>query len=157
MPRAVNDSPRFRMTPPKPDRPAAVIGIRVESGSDSRAGRFVLGAIATGILACVVVVSTAQKVRVVEQARMVPLEASDDYKSVVTKLGPPASDRWRTSPPGLQFHLLRYPRRAVTIVLMGEDRSNQYYAGTIDRAGRVIHSVILPGGEDSGELLRRSF
>ena len=60
------------MTPPKPDRPAAVIGIRVESGSDSRAGRFIIGAIAAGILACVVVVSTAQKVRVVEQARMVP-------------------------------------------------------------------------------------
>ena len=76
---------------------------------------------------------------------------------MIAKLGPPSSDRWRKHSTGLQFHLLRYPRRALTIVLLGEDRSNPHYAGTIDRAGRVIHSVTLPGGEDSGEFFRRSF
>jgi len=158
MPRVVNDSPRFAFASQKPERPAPVIGIRVESGSDSRAGKFVLGVIAAGILACVVVVSTASKVRVVEQARMfVPLEATDDYKTVVAKLGPPSSERWRTAPTGLQYHLLRYPRRSVTIVLTGGDREHMCYSGAIDRTGRVIHSVVLPGGEDSSALLRQTF
>jgi hypothetical protein len=51
----VNDSFRQRMRPPETARPAPVIGIRVESSAESRAGRLVRGAIAVGILICVAI------------------------------------------------------------------------------------------------------
>jgi len=55
MPLAVNDVPRpWLNAPPEPGQLASVVGIRVESSADSQKGRKLLGAVAAGILTCVV-------------------------------------------------------------------------------------------------------
>jgi hypothetical protein len=146
MPRAVNDSTRPRVRPPEREHPAPVIGIRLESSQISRAKRLVRGA--AGLLACVAVVIVFRDGTVGSR----PFTATDDYESIVHRLGPPAEDRWLEIG-GLQSRRLWYPRRSSAIILMGGDREHAYYAGTLDSRGRVIRSVELPDGRNSGPLL----
>lgn len=161
MPRAVNDSFRFRMRAPESERPAPVIGIRVESGVESRAGRMVRVAFAAGILACVAVAivlrdgTMGSRVRLSAESQIhLPLAASDDYDSIVSKFGPPGRDGWsRTG--DWQYRRMWYPQRSFTLVLAGRDRDHAYYIGAVDPYGRVIHSVELPGGRNSAAMLTR--
>src|SRR5579862_2181850 len=48
MPRAVNESPRPRITAER-DSPAPVVGIRIEDGHKSRIGKLVIGGVALGV------------------------------------------------------------------------------------------------------------
>jgi hypothetical protein len=41
------------------------------------------------------------------------------------------------------------------VVLAGGDRSHAFYMGAVGRGGRVVHSVILPNGQDSTAFLIR--
>ena len=84
-----------------------------------------------------------------------PFTATDDYESVVDRLGYPESTRSRSTSDGRAFYLLRYPDRAFTLVLVGTDRIHAAYIGAFGRGGRVIHSVMLPDGHDSTTLLTR--
>lgn len=140
MPRAVNESPRPRIREQPPDRPAAVVGIRLES-SDSRS-RIFLWTVAAGLLACIPVAivlrdgligarfpfSAAHRVEL-------PFTANDNYHSIVLRLGPPAEDTRRFSR-GVEYRRLWYPQHSFALILVDD-----HYTGARDAAGRIIHSV----------------
>jgi len=58
MPRAVNDSAPMMPRAPQTARLAPVVGIRVESGPASRAGKRILTWVVAGILACIAAAET---------------------------------------------------------------------------------------------------
>jgi hypothetical protein len=155
MPRAVNDSPR----PPaqrstgedrRPQRPADVVGIRIETPRESRTGRMVFGTVAAGLLAFVAVELVRDATlgsRLVPSAAAhidLPLTADDDYDSVTSKLGAPGKDQWRSagqrdSSSEIQYRRLWYPRRGFAVILI-----DGRYAGALDGSGHVLHSVVSP-------------
>jgi hypothetical protein len=164
MPRAVNDVPRPWVAAPRAGRLAPVEGIRVESSDASRKGRKLLGTVAAAILTCMVGMVIFRDSPLATRARVfsapprlaLPFTAHDDYMTVVEKLGRPDSGRSRPAPDGREFFLLRYPDRAFTVVLLGAVREEALYIGALGRGGRVVHSVTLPGGEDSTALLTQT-
>jgi len=160
MPRAVNGSPRVAFGPPEPGHLAPVVGIRVETGTESRTGKRVLGVIAAGLLVSFVGLvvlrdgPSGARMRFSAPARIsLPFTASDDYFTVISKMGRPDWDRSRAAADGLEYRLLRYSQRSLTIVLIGATASQSRYLGALGRNGRVVHSVNLPNGEDSTPLL----
>ena len=84
------------------------------------------------------------------------LSRSDDYFSVVRKLGPPAEDRWRPRSGVLQYRVLAYPQRGYSVVLLGTDKNDARYIGALDRNWQVVHFVDLSGGGNTGSMLRGS-
>lgn len=147
MPRAVNDAPRPRIRAPRPERPAPVVGIRLESGASHK--RTILGAIAAGLLACVgcaiVLRDGGFGTRFAHAAPLqidLPFTAQDDYVSVTRKFGPPAHERYLAG----RITRLSYPERSVALFLK-QDR----YIGAIARDGRIVQTV----GPDSAALLAR--
>lgn len=161
MPRAVNDT--FRPTPGEPDplRPAPVLGIRTESGTESRIWRLLVAAMAVGVAACLVVLLILRSDR--EGSRVVfspvvqsdlGLAAQDDYHAIVRKLGVPAEDRWRSEEGAMQYRLLRYPERSLNVVLMGTERDRALYIGAIDFEGRPVNGIDLPNGKNTYSILR---
>lgn len=163
MPRAVNDTPRPSGFAPPRGGLAPVVGIRLESETHPSQGRGLLVKVAAGLLTCIVGLVIFRDGPLSTRARFftatarvpLPFTASDDYLSIVSRIGHPASDVARTSPGGLEFHLLRFPDRGYTLVLLGHDRDQAAYAGALGRGGRVIHSITLPDGTDSSALLSR--
>jgi len=161
MPLAVNDSFRPRMRPPEPDRPAPVIGIRVESAHESRVGRRMRAVIAAGILACVAIAIVLRDsaggtlVKLSAPAAIeLPLTAQDDFGSIVARFGMPAKDRsFHTGEHA--YRRLWYPQYSFGLVLMGPDRDHALYIGALDQYGRTIHSVQLPDGTNSASLLKK--
>ena len=164
MPLAVNDIPRPWLNPPQEcGQLAPVVGIRVERSAESQKGRKLMGAIAAGILTCVVGMVIFRDTTAGARARLLrpasrlslPFTRIDDYESVVDRIGYPESSRPRSTADGRTFYLLRYPDRGFTLVLLGSDRSHAAYIGALGRGARVIHSVMLPDGHDSTALLSR--
>ena len=158
MPLAANDIPRpWLNIPAEPGQLAPVVGIRVESTPESQKGRKMLGAVAAGILTCVVGMVIFRDATAGARARFLrpasrislPFTANDDYESVVDRIGYPESTRSRATSDGRALYLLRYPDRAFTLVLQGTDRIHAVYIGALGRGGRVIHSITLPDGHDS--------
>jgi len=155
MPMAVNESPRPGVVRlPEPQRPAPVIGIKLEGGAESRIGRMMFTTIAVGILACVLIVLFLRDGKRISYQPVVQSDlgftGSDDYWSVVNRLGKPSEDRWRSQDGELQYHLLGYPQKNLFFVLMGSDRKDVHYIGTLDRDWRVVHSI----NRDTGQMLR---
>jgi hypothetical protein len=151
MPRAVNGSARrFTGWPadgdPVPQRPADVVGIRIESPRQSRAGRIVFVATAVGLLACLAAAIVfrdatpgARSALLRSSQAALAFTASDDYTSIVAKFGAPARDEWRDEwrdSGTLHYRRLWYPRRALAVILI-DDR----YAGAIDANHHVIQYV----------------
>jgi hypothetical protein len=142
------------------ERPAPVVGIRLEGGAEARSGRLLLGAIAAGVLVCVagvIVINDGQMGRVrfsgVMQTEL-PLTGRDDYFAVVNKMGQPAEDRWQSETGEFQFRKLWYPQQSLALILMGSDRNNAHYIGALDGNGKVVHYVDLPNGKNSSALLK---
>lgn len=149
MPLAVNDSARrVAREPenrgPKPHRLAEVVGIRIESPRESRAGRIMFGTIAAGLLACltaVIVFRDATPGALSSSQVSLPFTSSDDYDAIVAKFGAPAQDQWRDSG-ALHYRRLWYPttqqkpRRGIAVILI-----DGRFAGAIDANGHVIRSV----------------
>ncbi|SRR5579883_28338 len=137
MPRAVNGPLRPRSA--RPSRPAAVVGIRVESGKRPRGW---IGSIAAGLLACMAFVSVFRDSAITSRLLSrqssphlnLPFTAQDDYDSIVRRLGPPATDDWRRD-----TRRLWYPQRSFAVILTG--RGHPTYARAVDANGNVIHSV----------------
>jgi hypothetical protein len=161
MPLAVNDAFRPRMRPPEPDRPAPVIGIRLELAHESRVGRRMRAVIAAGILTCVGIAIVLRdgaggtRVRLAAaSAIQLPLTAQDDFGSIVARFGMPAKDRSFHSGDHA-YRRLWYPQYSFGLVLMGPDRDHALYIGALDPYGRTIHSVELPDGTNSVSLLRK--
>jgi hypothetical protein len=149
MPRAVNGSvssaPAFERLPshrPQQPRAAEVVGIRIESPRESRAGRIMFGTVAAGLLACLAAsivfrVATPGARSALARSPQIdlPFVATDDYSSIVDKFGPPAADQWQRAG-SFRYRRLVYPLRGVTVILF-----NDRYAGAIDQNGRVLYSV----------------
>jgi hypothetical protein len=144
MPLAVNESPRAGVVP-EAIRPAPVTGIKLEGGAESRVGRMMLAAIAAGILACIVVVLFLRDGKRVSYEAVVQSDVgfttSDDYWSVVNRLGKPAEERWRSDQGEIQYRLLSYPQQNLMVILMGPDRKDMHYVGSFDRDWHVVHST----------------
>lgn len=157
MPRAVNEGPR----PAGASQPQAapVVGIRLEGQAENRVGRFLLSAIALGIVLCIVAVvffrAAGNRVlySTVVQTEL-PLTYNDDYFSVINKLGQPAAERWRAGQGELQYRLLAYPDRGVSVLLMGAEREMALYVGAVDSQWRIVHSISMPNGQNSAQMLR---
>jgi hypothetical protein len=160
MPRAVNDTPRARVSRSVATR-APVVGIRVENERTSRVGRMAIGGVALGVAGCVLAISLfrggviATRAFYAPMAQVdLPLTSSDNRAAVVRVLGEPAADRW-LSGPERQFELLAYPSQRVYAILMGRDRASATYVGALDRNWRPVHAVDLAGYGSSMALLRK--
>jgi hypothetical protein len=155
MPLAVNESPRAGVSAqPEPRRPAAVSGMKLAGGAESKIGRMLLMAVAVGIVACVVLVlflRTGSRIayQPVLQSEL-GFTGNDDYWSVANRLGKPAEERWRSAAGEIQYQLLGYPQRNLYVVLMGPDRKDMRYIGAFDRDWHVVHST----NKDTGRVLR---
>jgi hypothetical protein len=159
MPRAVNESPRPQSPGPEMKAPG-VVGIRYESGAEKRIGRFILYALAAGIVGCVLLIAVFRadrNPRVSFKAVLqtdLGLTPNDDYYAVVRKLGSPAEDRWLSDAGERQYRALKYPDRQLSVILMGQDREKALYIGSMDFEWRPVDAVSLPGGKDTYPLLR---
>jgi hypothetical protein len=161
MPRAVNDSYRHSSDESTPTRPTPVLGIRTESGTESRIWRLLVAALAVSVAACLVIIMVLRSDRDGSRIVFSPVVQSDlgltghdDFHAVVRKLGTPAEDRWRAEEGTMQYRLLRYPERRLNVVLMGSDRDHALYIGAVDLEGRPVHDVALPRGETTRSILR---
>jgi hypothetical protein len=160
MPRAVNEGYRPAPDTPEP-KPAAVVGIRTESGAESRIWRLLVAALAVGVVACLIVITVLRSGRDGSRISYAPvlqselgLSSQDDYYAIVRKLGPPAEDKWKSPQGEVQYRLLRYPDQGLRVVLMGTERDKALYIGAVDNNGRPVHAISLPGGKDTYSILR---
>jgi hypothetical protein len=160
MPRAVNESYRSTVEEPEP-RTAPVVGIRTESGTESRIWRLLVGALVAGIVASLIFLSVLRSDRDGSRIVYAPvvqselgLTSADDYHAIVRKLGPPAADRWRSEEGALQYRVLRYPDRGLSVILMGTERDKALYIGAVDQNGSPVHATSLPNGKDTYSILR---
>jgi len=160
MPIAVNASAP-QPAPARKSALAPVVGIRLESKPDSQIIRLVGGALVVGIVAAYFVVNfyrdAVPRSRItytLSDQSYLALTAQDDYGAVVRKLGTPVRDRWLTDTGAFQYRALSYPDRAYTVILMGPDRQQAGYIGTLDANWNPIHSVALPGRGSADSLLR---
>lgn len=136
---------------------------RLES-NERHIGRLILAALALGILGCALAIvfyrgrNSAENVSFtgVLQANL-GLNSQDDYHAVVRKLGPPAADQSKAGngEGNMQYRVLRYPDRNVSVVLMGRDPKDVRYIGAVDSQWRVVDSVNLPGGVNTASMIRR--
>jgi hypothetical protein len=161
MPRAVNDTPRPRLTQSAAVR-APVVGIRLESVRTSRVGKVAVGSVALGVAGCVLAISLFRGGLIATRAFYapvlqvdLPLTADDDYAAVVRALGQPATERWHSSAGGQQYELLAYPQRNLYVILTGHERSDVRYIGAMDSDWRPAHAVDLGGYGSSYSLLTR--
>ena len=146
---------------PVKTEPAPVVGIRLESKTDSNIFRLVGGALVVGIVAAYFVVNFyrggSPRPRVTYTAKdqsYLDLTARDDYWAVVRKLGVPARDHWQSETGAIQYRALSYADRAYTIILMGASRKGASYIGTLDENWKPVHSVEFPHGGSTDSLLR---
>jgi hypothetical protein len=163
MPRAVNEGYRPGPVPNEdaPPGPAPVVGIRLESGAESRIGRLIVAVLVLGIVLCVLVIGFFRGSRDGTRVVYAPvvqnelgLAGDDDYFAVVRKLGQPAEEHWKSDRGELQYRILQYPSQGLSIILMGEDRNKAKYIGALDKNWKPVASVNLPGGGNTMAMLR---
>jgi hypothetical protein len=148
--------------PPSPVqmvRPAPVVGIRLESNTESHIFRMVGGALVLGIIAAYVVVNfyrdSVLRPRIAYTTKdrtYLSLTALDDYAAVVRKLGAPAHDRWQRPAAGTRYRALWYPDRACSVILMSANGKAATYIGTLDANWNPVHSVRLSTGDATAAL-----
>jgi hypothetical protein len=164
MPRAVNENPRPWHQPRTVSEPAAVVGIRLENPSDSRASRMLLvagvGAVVVSLLAAGVLREWIFRPRQAMErmsTAVAPISfaASDDYGSIVGRWGSPASDRWYTDGRAVTFHALAYPRQHAILILMARAGEAPHYIGAMNSTWHVVATVKLTGGTESRVVLSR--
>src|SRR3984893_6657963 len=158
MPVAVGDRPHPPAARPEP---APVVGIRLEPGAETRIGRLILGTLMVGVLGTLGVVMVTRegtlRPRVTytnKDNAFLDLTVRDDYYSIVSKLGSPATDHSVTKAGDLEFRSLWYPQRSYYVVLMGAEHNSLRYIGAMDKDWNLVHSVLLPGGASTASMLR---
>ncbi len=158
MPRSIGIYPA---ADPASAQQAPVVGIRLEAGAESRVGRLILTAMVIGVLMCVAIIGSFRIGRDGSNVAFSPILQSDlslawtdEVVDVVRKLGPPAEDRWKNQEGAMQYRVLRYPERGISVILMGEDRPKARYIGSFDKDWKPVHSVLLPGGKNTSSTLR---
>ena len=160
IPRAVNEGFRSPAQDESVSR-APVVGIRLESGTESRIGKLIGVVLVVGILGCFLLVSFFRSARDGSRITYTPvvqtslgLNSSDDYFAVVRKRGPPAADRWKSETGEMQYRMLAYPEQGLSVILMGADRNKALYVGALDRNWHPVDSVALPGGGSTASMLK---
>ena len=142
---------------PRRSEPAPVVAIRLESRRDNRPLKLIGGALTAALLLHVgisSVIQVRQRAVVARDRSYLDLTGRDDYAAVVRRLGPPAAERRRAMPDGIQYRALAYPGRRFTVILMGSDLWTATYVGTMDAGWNPIHSAGLPSGGSTSILLR---
>ena len=159
MPLAVNDTPRIGLSRGS-GSPAPVVGIRLEQNPNSRVGKLVVAGVALGVVGCVLAITLYRGGMNASRAFYAPLAqqnldltAADDYQSVVSLLGRPASDDWQANGEAGNFRVLWYPRYGWYVVLTGPNSRDSHYIGALDRNWRPIYTVTLQEGLSSYALL----
>ena len=159
IPRAVNEG--FRPLAQASISPAPVVGIRLESGTESRIGKLIGVVLVVGILSCFLLVSFFRSGRDGSRITYTPvmqtslgLTGADDYFAVVRKMGSPASDHWKSETGEMQYRILAYPDQGVSVILMGAERKKALYVGALDRNWHPVDSVALPGGGSTASMLK---
>jgi hypothetical protein len=162
MPRGVQEAPFGDSGEPVAAPPSAPpAGMRLGGGAESRIGLLIGAALLVGILACFLVVSVFRGrtdgpvtwIPVMQQP--LGLTPEDDVHAVMRKLGPPAQDRWRSETGELQYRILVYPQRSLSIILMGKDRESARYIGAMDGNWKPIDAVDLPHAGNTRSMLNR--
>jgi len=160
IPRAVNEGFRETTESSAPS-PAPVVGIRLESGPESRIGKLIGAVLITGILACFLLVNFFRSGRDGSRITYAPvvqtslgLTGQDDYFAVVRRMGTPSGDHWKSETGEMQYRILSYPTQGLSVILMGADRNKALYIGALDRNWRPVDSVALPNGGSTASMLR---
>lgn len=157
MPRAVNDMPRTP-APPGPVPVSGALDLRLQSGAETRAGQMIVGALVVVIVLCAGLFVFFRSGRQIRYAAVMQSElgftARDDYHAVVRKLGPPASEAWRSEEGEMQYRVMRYPNHGISVILMGAERDKALYIGSMNKEWKPAHTVSLPGGGNTASLLR---
>lgn len=161
MPVAVNETRPFRISEPRPDGPAPVVGIRLETRDDSRASKFFTTAGIGAVVVSLLVVGVFSTGIIDGRSGAHPAWQStrtfterDDYASITRRLGPPMTDRLLSTADGRRFRALGYPAQHMVVVLMETpQRDEARYLGTMNTSWRVVHSVPRSPGLNPEELL----
>jgi len=156
MPMAVGGAPLSASEERPYVPPASIIGIRTSSPTDRFIFKLIGGAVLIAIVAYILAVNLSRE-RVVLTARdqtYMGLNGHDDRTAVISKLGEPTNDRWKSESGELQYEAMSYPERKLTVILMGSDRKSALYIGAVDHNWQPVHTVSLRGGGDTASLLR---
>jgi hypothetical protein len=160
IPRAVNEGFRPADQAPSPS-PAPVVGIRLESGPESRIGKLIGIVLVVSVVGCFLLVNFFRSGKDGSRLTYAPvvqtslgLTGHDDYFAVVRKMGPPVSDHWKSDAGEMQYRILGYPAQSLSIILMGAERKNALYIGALDQNWRPVDSVSLPGGGSTNSMLK---
>lgn len=162
MPRGLSTLPPN--APPAEPLPRGMSAIHgAASPGDSRISRLILLSLAISIGLVALVVAYYRGQNSVDSATFkgvmqtdLGLSSRDNFHAVVRKLGTPSGDRWKNSDGALQFRILDYSERGIQVVLMGQEQKDALYVGAVDRQGRVIDSVAMPGGANTAGLVRQA-
>ncbi|MCS7025419.1 MAG: hypothetical protein NZV14_11505 [Bryobacteraceae bacterium] len=148
MPRAVNDLPPSPTEPQAAPKPRNVTGIRLNDGAESRIGKLIVAALVLGVLVTFGVVSFFRARTDPSRVTFVPilqqtigLTAQDKYHDVVRKLGQPTEDYWKSDIGELQYRVLRYKDKGWYVILMGSDREEARYIGTMNENWKPIDAT----------------
>lgn len=148
---------------PRPESGLLGAAGRLDS-NERRIGRLILIALLIGVGACAIVIALYRGRNSAENVTFtgilqtnLGLTASDDYFAIVRKLGTPGEDKWRAAAGqgDMQFRVLRYPERKMSVILMARDQKDALYIGAVDLEWRVIDSVDLPGHVNTASMIRR--
>lgn len=84
------------------------------------------------------------------------LTNQDGYLQVVEKLGRPGREQWLSEEESeLQFQALFYPERRYAVILMGGQRGDGRYIGTVHEPHRkILDSARLSGGGNASAMMR---
>ncbi len=138
------------------------------SETESKVGRFVVGALAIALAACGLLVTAfsdgipnpldwfRQVATDTADQRYLGLNSADGYHDTVVKVGEPEKEQWLTTKEAqVQFQLLWYTSRSYAVVMLGSSRGDARYIGTIHTPSRrLLDSVRLPGGGSTASMLR---
>ena len=138
--------------------PGGMSALRLDSTTEGRIGKLIIGALVFGVLACFLAISIYRgragdrvHYEAIIQSSL-GLTWADDYHSVVRRLGPPSGDAWKSEEGAMQYRALRY--RDVTIILMGIERNKERYIGAMNKDWKPVDTVQLPDGRNTGSMLR---
>jgi hypothetical protein len=148
MPRAVNDIPRAPLEASEAPKPLGMSGIRLDQGAESRIGKLIVGVLVVGVLLTLAVVSMFRDRTDPSRVTFVPilqqtvgLSGQDKYHDVVRKLGQPSEDHWKSDLGELQYRVLRYKEKGWYVILMGNERDQARYIGTMDENWKPIDAT----------------
>lgn len=152
---------RVLQLPPEPKGPPNPVPVLPAGPSVHPTDRFATRLIAAVLLgglalAALTVLLTRQRSTESEFRTIMQMQSNlsfrDDHFAVRRELGEPLADSYTAPTGAVQYRMLVYPSKVA--ILMGEDRQQMSYIGTVDREGRPLHSVRMSSGEDTEALLK---